>query len=91
MIVSGSRFFTGLKKRPSRYKARDAAYPTGGNKGSYIAWLPREYPKNKPQRIITALAKECGIKPGMSKAELQKIMKECITSEKYKEVAGKVS
>jgi len=79
-----------IKNRPRPYKARDAAYTVGGNSGFYIALPPRKYPKNKPQKIITALAKECGIKPGMSKSELQKAMKECITSEKYEEVAKKV-
>ena len=84
MIVSGSNFFTGLKKRPRRYKAKDAAYPTGGNKGGYIAWLPREYPKNRPQRVVSMVAKKCGIKKGMSKAELQEAMVNCVGPEMRK-------
>jgi len=78
MVVSGSRLFTGLKRRPARYKARDAAYPTGGNRGSYIAWLPRDYPMTSQQRKVRDVAHECGIKPGMKKAELQKAMVECV-------------
>jgi len=80
MKVSGSRLFTGLKRLPARYKASDAAYPTGGNRGGYIAWLPREYPMTPQQRKVAVanVAHECGIKPGMSKADLQKAMVECV-------------
>lgn len=78
MLVSGSRLFTGLKRRPKRYKARDAAFPTGGNRGGYIAWLPREYPMTSQQRKVATVAHDCGIRPGIGKAELQKAMVECV-------------
>ena len=78
MVVSGSRLFTGLKRRPARYKASDAAYPTGGNRGGYIAWLPKQYPITSQQRKVRDIAHACGIKPGMNKAELQKAMVECV-------------
>lgn len=66
------------KRRPSRYKASDAAYAVGGHKGGYVAFYPREYPTNAPQRRVREVARECGIKPGIKKAELQKIMVECV-------------
>ncbi|GAI08459.1 unnamed protein product [marine sediment metagenome] len=78
MLVSGSRLFTGLKRRPAQYKASDAAFPTGGNRGGYIAWLPRQYPKTSQQRKVSDVAHACGIKPGMKKAELQKAMVDCV-------------
>jgi len=78
MIVSGSRLFTGLKRRPKAYKASDAAYPTGGNKGGYIAWLPRPYPRTSQQRKVASIAAACGIRKGMSKADLQRAMVECV-------------
>ncbi len=55
MLVSGSRLFTGLKRRPASYKASDAAYTVGGNRGSYIAWLPRDYPLTPQQRKLKKL------------------------------------
>ena len=66
------------KRRPKAYKARDAAYSVGGNPGFYIAARPRPYPINTPQRRVRDAAHACGIHPGIKKAELQKIMKECI-------------
>lgn len=82
--------FSALKGRPSRYHAKDAPYATGGNRGFYISALPRPYPKNRPQRIIGALADLCGIKAGIDKKKLMTQMKECVTTAKYKEAAGKI-
>jgi len=67
-----------LKRRPKQYKARDAAYAVGGNSGFYIASYPSPYPLTPQQKKIQSAARECGIRPGISKAELQKAMKECI-------------
>lgn len=75
--------FSKLKSRPARYKAKDAPYATGGNRGFYIAALPKPYPKNAPQRIIGKLAETCGIKSGMSKTDLMNKMKDCLTTENY--------
>jgi hypothetical protein len=61
------------------YKASDAAYPVGGNKGFYIAALPRDYPLTPQQKKVRNVASECGIKPGISKSELQKKMKDCVS------------
>lgn len=77
-LISLSQGFSAPKSRPNRYKARDAAYPTGGNTGYYIAALPKPYPKNAPQKRVSEVAAKCGIKKGMSKSELQKAMVECV-------------
>jgi hypothetical protein len=67
-----------LKRRPKAYKAKDAAYPVGGNAGFYLASYPRPYPKTPQQKKIAEAARACGIKAGISKSELMKQMKECI-------------
>jgi len=66
------------KRRPGRYKAKDAAFAVGGHKGGYVAFFPRAYPTNAPQRKVREVARKCGIKPGISKSELQKLMVECV-------------
>lgn len=75
--------FSKLKSRPSRYHAKDAPYATGGNRGFYIAALPKPYPKNEPQKIIGRLADMCKITAGMSKKDLMSSMKDCVTTENY--------
>lgn len=70
--------FTAPKRRPRVYKARDAAYAVGGNPGYYIASRPRPYPMTRQQAKVKDVAQECGIKPGISKADLQMKMKECV-------------
>ena len=67
-----------LKSRPSAYKASDAAYSTGGNRGWVIASLPRKYPITSQQKKVRDIAKACGIRPGIKKSDLQKIMTECV-------------
>lgn len=82
-LISLGAAFSAPKRRPKAYKAKDAAYMTGGNRGYYVASLPRPYPKNEPQRKIKDLAATCKIKKGIKKADLQNIMKDCITKENY--------
>lgn len=77
-IISLSGAYTDPKRRPSSYKARDAAYTVGGNRGYYIAALPRPYPMTAQQRKVANVANECGITKGISKADLQRKMKECV-------------
>lgn len=83
--------FSKLKSRPSRYHAKDAPYATGGNRGFYIASLPKPYPKNKPQKIVSALADLCKITAGMSKKDLMTGMKECVTAENYEKAKKGIS
>ena len=79
MIIKGiTGIFVGPKKRPKTYKARDAAYPTGGNAGFYIASRPRPYPLTPQQRKVRDTAESCGISKGISKADLQRKMVECM-------------
>ena len=70
--------YSAPKRRPKVYKARDAAYPVGGNPGYYIASRPRPYPMTAQQRKVKTVAADCGIKPGISKADLQMKMKDCV-------------
>lgn len=77
-LISVSQAYSDPKRRPKAYKARDAAYIVGGNRGHYIAALPRPYPKTRQQRKIAEIADKCGIKKGISKADLQNKMKDCV-------------
>jgi hypothetical protein len=79
VIIKGiTGIFVGPKRRPSAYKARDAAYSTGGNAGFYIASRPRPYPLTSQQRKVRDAAKDCGIHKGITKSELQRAMVECV-------------
>ncbi len=66
------------KRRPGRYKAKDAAFAVGGHKGGYVAFFPRAYPTTSQQALVRKVAHECGIKPGISKSELQTKMVDCV-------------
>lgn len=92
-LISLAAGFTAPKRRPKSYKARDAAYSVGGNNGYYIASLPRPYPKNAPQRIISTLAELCKISKGIKKSELQTQMKGCVTKKNFESVktSGKLA
>lgn len=77
-LISLSAGYSAPKRRPKAYKARDAAYPTGGNNGFYIAALPRPYPLTRQQAKVKSVATECGLSKGMSKADLQRKMIDCV-------------
>lgn len=79
MALVSMAAFTAPKRRPKAYKARDAAYIVGGNPGYYIASRPRPYPMTPQQAKVSKVADECGIKPGIKKADLQMKMKECVS------------
>jgi hypothetical protein len=79
VIIKGiTGIFVGPKRRPATYKARDAAYPTGGNTGFYIASRPRSYPLTPQQRKVRDVARTCGIHKGISKSALQTAMVDCV-------------
>lgn len=78
MALVSMAAFTAPKRRPKVYKARDAAYAVGGNPGYYIASRPRAYPKTRQQVKVSEVADKCGIKAGISKADLQRAMKDCV-------------
>ncbi len=78
MIVKSLSSVAYLKSRPKRYKAKDAAYAVGGNGGAVIAMRPGPYPLTSQQRRVKDVASKCGIKPGISKAALQKAMVDCV-------------
>lgn len=77
-LISIGSAFSAPKRRPKVYKARDAAYPTGGNRGFYIASLPRPYPLTRQQSKVKDVALKCGLKRGMSKSDLQRSMVDCV-------------
>ena len=66
------------KGAPKRYRARDAAYAVGGNGGIIISFKPRPYPMTRQQARVRDVAEKCGIKSGMSKADLMNKMKDCV-------------
>lgn len=70
--------YSAPKRRPKAYKARDAAYTVGGQDGYYIAALPRDYPRTLQQQKVARVADECGIHKGISKADLQRKMVDCV-------------
>lgn len=79
-IISLSGAFSDPKRRPKPYRARDAAYTVGGNRGYYVAALPRPYPLTPQQRKVKEVAQRCGITADQvqGKADLQRKMKECV-------------
>lgn len=78
MAIISLSGYSAPKRRPSVYKARDAAYAVGGNNGYYIAARPKPYPMTRQQAKVKSVAHDCGIKKGVSKAELQKQMVDCV-------------
>lgn len=67
------------KTRPDEYKAEDAAYAVGGNKGGgVLASYPSDYPKTPQQEAVGKIAKACGIKKGIDKADLQRKQEDCV-------------
>lgn len=69
------------KNRPKAYKAKDAPYAVGGNKGIILVNYPRPYPLTSQQRKVSEVAAKCGIKSGISKSELMTKMKDCVKKE----------
>lgn len=67
-----------VKRRPKAYKASDAAYTVGGNKGFVLAAYPGDYPLTSQQKKVRDVASGCGIHKGISKAALQKAMVDCV-------------
>jgi len=76
MILGGLIGFSVPKKRPSPHKLEFLT--TKQHSGFYVARLPREYPINAPQRNVRDVAKGCGIKKGMSRADLVRAMIDCV-------------
>lgn len=70
-----------LRTRPDSYMASDAAYSTGGNKGTYLARNPEDYPLNSQQKKVRDVAEDCGIEKGIDKSELQDKMVDCVADE----------
>ena len=65
-----------FKSRPSAYTSDNMT--VGGNRGWVISSLPRAYPRTAPQKRVASVAAECGIKKGISRAELRRKMIDCV-------------
>lgn len=78
MVIRNVRSIMYGKSRPRRYKAKDAAYSTGGNGGFVLAFRPGPYPLTSQQKKVKEAAKACGITAGISKSDLQRAMKDCL-------------
>lgn len=65
-----------VKARPASYQSDGMT--VGGNKGWVISSLPRSYPKTAQQKKVGNVAAECGIRKGISRAELRKKMIDCV-------------
>lgn len=77
-LITLGNAFTAPKQRPKAYKAKDAAFAVGGNRGFYIASLPRSYPSTPQQRRVRETASYCKIQKGMKKSDLQIAMVKCV-------------
>lgn len=78
MVIGGIGGLFALKRRPKAYKARDAAYGVGGNRGFYLASMPRPYPITRQQARVRDVARQCGIVKGMGKNNLMRAMVDCV-------------
>ena len=78
MIVKSLSGIMSPRRRPKQYRAHDAPYAVGGNKGWYMSSFPRAYPVTSQQRKVKDVASACSIRSGMSKSALMTAMKECV-------------
>lgn len=65
-----------VKGRPASYQSDGMT--VGGKRGWVISSLPRSYPKTPQQIKVGRVAAECGIKKGISRAELRRKMVDCV-------------
>ena len=78
MVIGSIGGLFALKRRPKSYRARDAAYAVGGNRGFYLASMPRPYPLTRQQALFRDTAHGCGIRKGISKSALMSAMADCV-------------
>ena len=81
MIVKSLSGIMSPRRRPKQYRAADAPYAVGGNKGWYMSSFPRAYPITRQQQRVKDAAKACGLRKGMSKRDAMTAMKECIPNQ----------
>ena len=51
---------------------------SGGKKGFVLKTRPKRYIRTPQQQKLIDVVRECGIKKGISKTELQRLMVECV-------------
>lgn len=76
MIITNFRSVGYLKSRPKAHKLEGIT--TKQHAGMVIAANPKPYKMNSAQRRVAEAAKACGIKKGMSRADLVSKMRTCI-------------
>jgi predicted transcriptional regulator len=74
MILTGKIGY--IKRRPKAHKLEDIT--THQHSGMVLAMLPSSYPMTAPQRKVSNVAKECGIKTGMNRRDLIHKMIDCV-------------
>lgn len=75
-VLSGIQEAYYLKVSPRAHKLEDMTTKSHGK--LVLAKRPKEYPMTSQQRKIKNVARECGIKPGISRGELVKSMRDCV-------------
>lgn len=65
-----------IKSRPRPHKLGNIT--TRQHSGYVLAKFPRDYPMTSPQRKVSTVAKDCGIKKGISRNDLVTKMIDCV-------------
>lgn len=65
-----------IKNRPGPHRLEGTT--THRHAGFVLSRLPKDYPITAQQKRVRDAARECGIKPGMSRSALVTAMKTCI-------------
>jgi len=65
-----------IKHSPKSHKLEGIT--TTDHHAFVLSKYPRAYPMNAPQRKVASIAKECGIKKGMSRHDLVSKMIDCV-------------
>ena len=79
MIVKSLRAIGYVKSRPKPHKLEGIT--TRQHDGFVISARPKPYPKTSQQKKVSAVAKRCNIRKGMSRGDLVKQMRTCVGPE----------
>ena len=74
MILTGKIGY--VKRRPKPHKLEGIT--TRQHSGFVLAMYPAKYPKTAPQKKVSNVAAECGIKKGISRRDLVTKMIDCV-------------
>ena len=65
-----------IKHSPKSHKLEGIT--TKDHHSFVLSKYPRKYPKNAPQKKVASVAKDCGIKKGISRRDLVAKMIDCV-------------